>query len=159
MSLQKTGQWGFSHNKASRWTERMWMIPRSKKTKTLCPRTSILRCRWTSEVRRCSISLILGTSRPFVAMNRRHTTTSIPFTSTFEAVPIYNLPGFPTFNGIDVGHLTASAKTFWQSFCQHQDLLAGYIRSFRFDQFEFGVSGPLVKTDLSVVHFGPNADL
>lgn len=87
-------------------------------------------------------------------MNRRHTTTSIPFTSTFESIAVYNLPGFPSFTDVNVGNLTEGAVAFWQSFCQHQDLLAEYIRSFRFDQFDFAVSVPCDVSDRSAALSG-----
>ena len=154
MSPLRTVPWVFTRNKASRWRKRMWKTPRSKMT-TCILRTSTVPCLSISEVSdrsaggqrrnsRRSLSqaarLTIGTPRPIIAMNRRHTTTAIPFSSTSQAVPVYTLPGFPSFGDVDIGQYNSSASAFWQSFCQHLDLLAGYMRSLRFDQFEFAVS-------------------
>ena len=75
-------------------------------------------------------------SRPGT-FGRRHTTSSMPF-SSFEVTPVYNLPGFPSI--ADVPSVPAQAQAFWTAYIQHLELLAGYVRALHFDQFEYQVS-------------------
>ncbi|WVW86952.1 hypothetical protein I302_109008 [Kwoniella bestiolae CBS 10118] len=72
---------------------------------------------------------------------RRHTTAALGggFNPHLEAEvpnPVFNLPGFPTI--ADAGHLAneQSLQDLWNSFCHHQEILVGCMRSMQFDRYE-----------------------
>lgn len=51
---------------------------------------------------------------------------------------MYNTPGFPSIN--DVPNIPTHTQAFWTAYVQHLELLAGYVRTLHFDQFEYQVS-------------------
>nr|ODN91645.1 hypothetical protein L204_05632 [Cryptococcus depauperatus CBS 7855] len=79
---------------------------------------------------------------------RRHTTPSLSSSGGNSLqgesqAPVYSLPGFPTLavaaelsSEIQMDNL----QTFWNMFCQHQEILADCIRGHHFDQFEMNAS-------------------
>jgi hypothetical protein len=73
-------------------------------------------------------------TRPSGAFVRRHTTSALP--SIPAQTPVYNLPGFPSLNGVITELPHDAVQRFWDAFCRFQEDLSAYVRESRYERYE-----------------------
>ncbi|ODO08517.1 hypothetical protein L198_00247 [Cryptococcus wingfieldii CBS 7118] len=95
-----------------------------------------------SRDRSTSIHELFTPQRPKAAFTRRHTTSSVNsvgFRASQSHVRVFSLPGFPTLSvAAELGNEVSmeSLQSFWNSFCQHEEIIVECIRGYHFDQYE-----------------------